>query len=163
VEEVLGNHELSLTKPSVNEHQHLYDVLKQIQENGLTLIPVLDDNENFLGSITIYNLMKFLANTYSVHNPGGVIVLELSVMDYNLTEISNIVESNGAKILSLFISSHYESTRMEVSIKVNKIDIGAILQTFDRYGYYVKATFGDDEDTDDLKDRYDSLMNYLNI
>jgi hypothetical protein len=52
---------------------------------------------------------------------------------------------------------------MEVSIKVNKIDIGAILQTFDRYGYYVKATFGDDEDTDDLKDRYDSLMNYLNI
>ena len=163
VEEVLGNHELSLKKPYVNEHQHLYDVMKQIHENGLTLIPVLDDHNNYLGSITIQRLLKFLANTYSIHNPGGVIVLELSELDYNLTEIANIVESNDAKILSIFISSHMESTRLEVVLKVNKIDIGSILQTFDRYGYYVKSTFGDKEDMDDLKDRYDSLMNYLNI
>lgn len=163
VEEVLGNHELSLKQPSVNEHQHLYDVMKQIQLNGLTVIPVLDDHQNYLGSITIHHLVKFLASTFSVHNPGGVIVLEMSEMDYNLTEIANIVESNGAKILSTFISSHPDSTRLELVIKVNKIDLGSILQTFDRYGYFVKLTFGEHEDLDDLKDRYDSLMNYLNI
>lgn len=163
VNEVVGNHELSLKQPSVNEHQHLYDVMKQIQENGLTLIPVLDDHENYLGSITIHRLMKFLANTYSVHNPGGVIVLEVSELDYNLTEIANIVESNGAKILSTFLSSHKDSTRLEVVIKINKIELGAILQTFDRYGYLVKSTYGENEDPEDLKDRYDSLMNYLNI
>ena len=162
-DEVLGNHELSLKQASVNEHQHLYDVMKQIQENGLTLIPVLDDHENYLGSITIHRLVKFLATTYSVHNPGGVIVLEISELDYNLTEIANIVESNGAKILSTFIASHRDSTRLEVIIKVNKIELGAILQTFDRYGYFVKSTFGENDDTEDLKDRYDSLMNYLNI
>jgi predicted transcriptional regulator len=163
VDEVLGNHELSLKQPFVNEHQHLYDVLKQIHENGLTLIPVLDDQQNYLGSITIHRMIKFLASTYSVHNPGGVIVLEMSEMDYNMTEIANILESNGAKILSTFLSSHKDSTRMEVVIKVNKLELGAILQTFDRYGYFVKSTFGDNEDIEDLKDRYDSLMNYLNI
>ncbi len=163
VEEPLGNHELSLKQPSVNEHQHLYDVMKQIQENGLSLIPVLDDHENYLGSITIHKLIQFLASTYSVHNPGGVIVLEVSETDYNLTEIANIIESNGAKVLSTFLSSHKDSTRLEVVIKVNKIDLGSILQTFDRYGYLVKSTFGDNEDMDDLKDRFDSLMNYLNI
>jgi predicted transcriptional regulator len=163
LEEVLGNHELSLKQPFVNEHQHLYDVMKQIRVNGLTLVPVLDDHEKYLGSITIHNLVKFLAGTYSVHNPGGVIVLEVSEMDYSLTEIANIVESNGAKILSTFISSRQDSTRLEVVIKINKIELGSILQTFDRYGYYVKSTFGENEDQEDLKDRFDSLMNYLNI
>jgi len=163
VDEPLGNHSLSLEHPYVNEHKHIYDVLKLINEQKLSLIPVLDDHKKYLGAITMRNLVSFLAGTFSVDNPGGVIVLELSEQDYSLTEISKIVESNNAKILSTFITSHKDSTRIEVVIKVNKIELGAILQTFDRYGYFVKATFGEDEDQEDLKDRFDSLMNYLNI
>lgn len=163
LDEPLGNHTLSLENPFVNEHQHIYDVLKLINEPGLTLIPVLDDHDKYLGSITMKTLLNFLAVTYSVGNPGGVIVLELSEQDYSLTEISNIIESNDAKILSTFLSNHRDSTRLEVVLKVNKIELGAILQTFDRYGYTVKASFGEDEDREDMKERFDSLMNYLNI
>ena len=163
VDEPLGNHSLSLEHPFVNEHQHIYDVLKLIDEQKLTLIPVLDDQQKYLGAITMRNLISFLAGTFSVDNPGGVIVLELSAQDYSLTEISKIVESNNAKILSTFITSHKDSTRFEVVVKVNKVELGAILQTFDRYGYFVKATFGEDEDQEDMKERFDSLMNYLNI
>jgi len=163
VDEPLGNHSLSLEHPFVNEHQHIYDVLKLIDEQKLTLIPVLDDQQKYLGAITMRNLISFLAGTFSVDNPGGVIVLELSAQDYSLTEISKIVESNNAKILSTFITSHKDSTRFEIVVKVNKVELGAILQTFDRYGYFVKATFGEDEDQEDMKERFDSLMNYLNI
>jgi uncharacterized protein YcgL (UPF0745 family) len=66
-------------------------------------------------------------------------------------------------VLSLFLGSHPESTRLEVAIKLNKTDIGAVLQTFDRYGYYVKASFGEEDDLESLKENYDSLINYLNI
>jgi CBS domain-containing protein len=163
IEQPLGNHSLSLTNPYVNEHQHVYDVLKHIHLTGLTLVPVLDDHNKYLGSISLKTLLQFVAGTYSVENPGGLIVLEISEQDYSLTEIANIVESNNAKVLSTFITSHRDSTRLEVVIKLNKIELGAILQTFDRYGYIVKASFGEDEDQEDLKERYDSLMNFLNI
>lgn len=163
VKQPLGNHSLSLKSPSVNEHQHVYDVLRQIYLLGLSLIPVLDDHDKYLGSITMKTLLQYLAGTFSVENPGGLIVLEVSEQDYSLTEIANIVESNNAKILSTFITSHRDSTRLEVVIKLNKIEMGAILQTFDRYGYLVQASFGEDEDLEDMKERYDSLINYLNI
>lgn len=162
-DEPLGNHKLSLEHPFVNEHQHIYDVLKIIDELGLTVIPVLDDHNKYLGCFTLKGLLNFMASLYSIDNPGGVIVLEISESDYSLTEIANIVESNDAKILSTFLTNHKDSTRLEVVIKLNKLELGAILQTFDRYGYIVKASFGEDEDQEDMRERYDSLMNYLNI
>ena len=163
VKQALGNYNLSLKHPFVNEHQHLYDVLKLVSDLKLTLIPVLDDNEKYLGSITLHDLVNYIANSFSLENPGGVIVLEISENDYNLTEIAQIVQSNDAKVLSVFLASHSDSTRLEVVIKLNKTDMGAILQTFDRYGYYVKASFGEDEDRESIKENYDSFMNYLNI
>ena len=159
----LGNYKLSLKHPYVNEHQHLYDVLKLVSNLKLTLIPVLDDHEKYLGSISMQNLVTYMANSFALENPGGIIVLEMSENDYNLTEIAQIVQSNDAKVLSLFLASHPESTRLEVAIKLNKTDIGAVLQTFDRYGYYVKASFGEEDDVESLKENYDSLINYLNI
>jgi CBS domain-containing protein len=159
----LGNHKLSLKHPFVSEHQHLYDVLKLVSSLKLTLIPVLDDNEKYLGCISIQNLIRYMANSFALENPGGIIVLEMSENDYDLTEIAQIVQSNDAKVLSLFLGSHPESTRLEVAIKLNKTDIGAVLQTFDRYGYYVKASFGEEDDLESLKENYDSLINYLNI
>ena len=138
-------------------------MLKLVSDLKLTLIPVLDDNEKYLGSITLRDLVNYIANSFSLENPGGVIVLEMSENDYNLTEIAQIVQSNDAKILSVFLASHPDSTRLEVVIKLNKTDMGAILQTFDRYGYYVKASFGEDEDLESIKENYDSFMNYLNI
>lgn len=159
----LGNHPLSLKHPFINEHQHIYNVLTVIDELELTVIPVLDDHSKYLGCFTLKYLLHYIAKLYSIDNPGGVIILEVNEKDYSLTEISNIVESNDAKILSSFLTNHKDSTLLEVVIKVNKIDLGAILQTFDRFGYSVKASFGREDDPEDLRERYDSLMNYLNI
>jgi len=87
----------------------------------------------------------------------------LNLHDYSLSEISRIVESNDAKILSLYISSHTDSTKLEVTIKINRTDLSAIIQTFNRYNYTIKASFHQSEYVDDLKDRFDSFMSFLNI
>jgi hypothetical protein len=92
-----------------------------------------------------------------------VIVLERSYKDYSISEIAQIIESNDATILSMFITSIPESTLMEISIKINRMELGPILQTFNRYNYTIKATYGEASYYDDLKDRYDQLMTYLNV
>lgn len=147
----------------VNGQQYVFDVLKLASNQKLSLIPVIDDKGIYVGCITQSDIVSFFAKSMSVDSPGGVIVLEVSVNDYSLTGIANIVESNDAKVLSSHILSKANSTKLEVLIKVSKLDLGAILQTFERFGYQVNASFGEEVDYDDLKDNYDALINYLNV
>ena len=107
--------------------------------------------------------MQGFAKITSVESPGGIIVLELNSKDYSLSEIANIIESNDAKVLGIYVSSFPDSTKLEVTIKLNKMDIKPVLQTFGRFNYSVKASFSEEQDNDILKERFDSLMNYLNI
>ena len=162
-EEPLGNHVLSLKKPYVSEDQHVYEVIRQVFEQKLTLIPVVDHNNVYLGSITLQCLVKYFARLAAVDNPGGIIVLEMGIRDYSLSEIARIVESNDASILSSYIMTLPDSTRMEVTLKVNRIDIGPIIQTFIRYDYTIKASFFEGDYNETLRDRYDSFMKFLNI
>ncbi len=96
-------------------------------------------------------------------DPGSLIILELNQIDYSLSQIAQIVEGNGAKVLSLFITPHRESTQLDVTVKINLESAGPVLQTFDRYGYKVRASFTQGDSQKDLKDRYDALMQYLNV
>ncbi len=162
-DEALGNHQLSLVKPYVLEDQHLYEVLKVMYLNQLTLIPVIDQHEHYMGVITLSNLLKHFAASLSVQEPGAIIVLEMSANDFVLSEIAQIVESHDTKILSLFIHSEQDSTEMQVHLKLNRKDVTALLQTFLRYKYNVMVYFSEDDDHDDLRERFDGLMKYLNL
>jgi len=147
----------------VNDQQYFFEVLKLASNQKLSLIPVIDSKGIYIGCITQNDIIGFFAESMSVDFPGGVIVLEVSVNDYSLTEIANIVETNEAKMLSSFILSKVNSTKLEVIIKVSKLDLGSILQTFERFEYQIVASFGEQIDFDELKDNYDSFINYLNI
>jgi acetoin utilization protein AcuB len=161
--EALGNHSLSLGSPHVKSNQHVYEVIKMFSALKLTVLPVLDEDNHYLGIVTLTTMIHLFSGIFAIDNPGGIIVLEMNEKDYLLTEIAQIVESNDAKILNLYITSVPESGKMEVTLKVNKIDIGPILQTFSRYNYNVKASYSEDTYSDDLQERFDSFMNYLNV
>ncbi len=162
-DEPLGNHKLSLNNPYVFEDQHIYDVLKLVNEQNLSLVPVLSEKGNYEGSINLQNLVKYFARALSVENPGSIIVLEMTYNDYSLTELAKIVEENDAKILSTFIINHEDSTRLDVFLKLNTVEISSILKTFERFDYFVTASYGEEDDLDDLKEHYNSLMNYLDV
>lgn len=159
----LSNDIIHFDNLHVNEFQYIIDVLKLSSNRKLSLIPVIDEKATYIGSITQNDIVVFFADSMSVNNPGGVIILEVSDADYQLTEIASIVESNNAKILSTYILSGKDSTIFEVIIKISKLDLNAILQTFERFKYNVVASFGQDKYYSDLKDNYDSLIKYLNI
>jgi acetoin utilization protein AcuB len=162
-EEPLGNHPLSLIRPFVFASEHIYEVLKLIARMNLTLVPVLDEENQYLGTISLRTLVEHFAETTSVQNPGGIIVLELNANDYSLTQIARIVEENDTKILSLYVNSEVDSTRLELTLKVNREDIRSILASFARYNITVKATFQQSEFSEDLRNRFDLFMNYINM
>lgn len=162
-EEALGNHALSLRKPFIFWDRHIFEVMDLAAKLRLSVVPVLDDKKKYLGLITINDLMYYFAEVSAINNPGGIIALELLQIDYSLAEIAQIIESNDAKILSLYVRNYADTVKMELIIKVNVTDLTSINQTFFRYNYNVKASFMYDDDMDDfLNDRYDSFLRYLN-
>lgn len=159
----VGSLALSLVNPYVLEYQHIYDVIRLFHEQQLTIIPVLDTKGNYLGMISLNSMNEYFAGLVSVAQPGGIIVLEIDNKNNSLAHMAQIVESDNAQILSSYVRSFTDSTRMEVTLKINKQDISAIIATFLRYEYNIKATFNHTDEGDNSRDRYDSLMNYLNL
>lgn len=159
----LGTHKLSLIRPFVVENQHLYEIIKLISNMRLTVLPVLDKNLHYLGLIPITNLLQQFGSLAATNEPGGIIVLEMNIYDYSLAQIAQIVEGNDGKVLSCYVSTPADSTNIEVTVKVNREDISGMLQTFYRYSYNVKASYHQSRFQDDMKNRFDSFMNYINI
>ncbi|MDA9563683.1 CBS domain-containing protein [Flavobacteriales bacterium] len=145
------------------DYHHLFEVVKTLSDSNLTVIPVLNQQDQYIGSITITKLMKVIAEMSVVSDPGGIVELELNVNDYSLSEVAQIVESNNAKILGSFITSHPDSTKIQLTFKANRNDLGAILQTFNRYNYTVTAAYDQGNREEDMKERFDSFMKYLDI
>ena len=162
-DEQINVSKLHLSRPAIHHYQHAYDVVRLMSSLNLTLIPVIDEKELYKGCITLKGMVQNLSTMMSVQNPGGVIVLELNQNDYSITQIGNIIESNDTKILSLHVSSEPDSTKMEVTIKVNREDLSRILQTFNRYNYSVKASFQNGDFNKGMDDRMNEFLHFLNI
>lgn len=163
-EEPIGNHNLTLLKPYVEAEQHIFEVIGLASRLKLSVVPVLDNSNHFLGVITIADLIRHMAGISSMDQPGGIIVLELVSRDYSLSQIAQIVEGNNVKVLSMYITSPPDSTKLEVTLKVNTGDLGSVVRTFERYNYEVKTWVSDNDSMDRFySERFDLLMKYLNI
>jgi len=163
MDEPIGTYKLSLVNTFIRTDNHIYDAVRLICDHKLSLVPVVDQNNVYLGYIDLLTIAEHFGNGLSINNPGAIIELELTEQDYSLSEITGIIESNDAKILHIGLTSFPDSTKLIVTIKLDKIDVSAVTQALTRYEYVVSVSSGQDEMRDYLKDRYDSLMNYLNI
>lgn len=161
--EPIGSYDLTLSKAFAYDDEHLFEIMSKMAVNNLTTIPVIDVDENYLGLITQENLLQFYASSFSFTEPGSILVLETSKRQYSLAEISRIVESENAVILSSFLTSEQDSTSVLITLKINRLDINHIIKTFQRYDYLIKGNFSEKEYVDGLKERYDSLISYLNV
>jgi CBS domain-containing protein len=147
----------------VSRDQHVYDLVNIAAQFQLSAIPVLDESMNYAGVVSIYCLVRELSKIAAIKEEGGIVVLEISQNDYSLSEISQIVEGNDARILSANITSIPDSTKLEVTLKINRSNMDAIIQTFNRYDYIISASFHQSRYEDMIQNRYDELMRYLKI
>jgi predicted transcriptional regulator len=154
---------INLNYSFASNNDHIYEVMRAISEQASTLFPVLDENNNYIGSITLSSLFKNYVNCAAFIQPGSILVLEIDKKNYSLSEIARIVESENKVILSSLLSSNVESAVLEITLKLNSVQIQNLITTFERFGYNIKATFNEEDFMDTLKNRYESLMTYLNV
>lgn len=159
----IGSLSLSILNPFVYEDAHVYDIIRLFHQLSLSVVPVLDYKKNYLGLITIHNLLDYTADIYAVKEPGGIIVLEISNRNNSLAHMAQIVEADNAQILSSYVQSFPDSTKLEVTLKINKTELSGIIASFERYDYQVKAVFNSTISDNGTEDRYNSFMNYLNV
>lgn len=172
LEEVVSSKHLSrkieelipvLRKPSVSNQAHIFDVMKAALEFNVRVVPVVDDQYNYLGLISAESCLRAFAVLNSVNETGSIIELEIAEKDYQLSEIARIVEDSEAEIYCLYTHLNVDSSVMEVTLKVNVTDVSAMVASFERFNYTVLNVYNETEYTQDLKERYDHLMRYLNV
>lgn len=144
------------------DYQHIYDALQYMVAYDLCFIPILNKNHEYQGVLSKINLLSALNDTLG-NDEGAIIVLELGIRDNALSHIARIIETENTAILSTAVRQVPDSTKLEMTIKLNKTNISAVVASLWRNDYVVKATFRDGGAQSDIQDRYDLLMNYLDL
>ena len=163
LDKAIGTYKLSLVNPFCQEGDHLFEVMQKMALNKLTTIPVIDATNRYLGLVTIEDVFNFFGDSYAFKEPGSIIILETDRSKYSLSEIARICESEGILIFSSFVTSNLDSTSLYVTLKLNTFDVTRLVNAFQRYDYTVSGAFAEDEYIDTLRERYQSLMNFLSI
>lgn len=161
--DVVASSQSAFKKTYVLESQHIYYVIRKLSATDLSVIAVLDADENYIGCITLSDLVTKFEELAVINQPGGIIVLNLNKNDYSLAQVAHVIESNNAKILSSYVFERPETGKLELTLKVNQEEVGSIIQSLERYDYEVIAYFQESAHLEDLKGRYDELMRYINI
>lgn len=147
----------------VTENDHIFDVISKLVQCNLSVIPVLNAEEKYVGMITQEVLLKYYANTFSFTEPGSIIAIKINKREYSLSEMTRVIEMEGGVVLSSFITSHPSTDDILVTLKIKQNEMGQIMSALERYDYDIHASFSEDKYVSDLKNRYDMLMTYLNV
>jgi len=147
---------------SVQANDHFLKAIQVAVQNKLSVVPVIE-NDQILGMVTYNDLLKNASNFMNLNDPGALIVLEMEGKAYSFSEINKIIESNDAQITQLNSYTDPETGIIQVTIRINKLEVSDIISTFQRYEYNVKYYFGEEMYENELRTNYDNLMHFLNI
>ena len=149
-------------KPAVFAQGHPFEAMRIANRQHLTVLPVVDGENTYLGAITQDELLKYITENSGVDNPGGIIVIEMLPRDYSLSQIARICENEEVSIISLQLHNGADS-KIEITIKTNRTNLSALASSFERHSIVVKEVYGELQNIDDTMERYGLLMNYLNM
>ena len=146
----------------VRENMIWLDVLEVFARNNANVVPILNDKNKYIGYYEITDVIKFLNETPFLKETGGIIVVEKLTIDYSMSQIAQIVESNNGKLLGLFVSEA-SNDKVQVTVKTTLGSLNEIIQTFRRYNYEIISEHDEDDYLNNLKERSEYLDKYLNI
>lgn len=153
----------NMLQKSVKISEHFLSALKLASQNNLSLVPVINNDLEWVGAIPSADLLKASSQFVGADEPGAVIVLEMERKSYSFGEISRLIETNDAYITQFNTFFENETGLLIVTIKINKAEVSDILSTFQRYEYSVRHFIGEEHYENELRNNYDHLMSYLRI
>lgn len=136
--------------------------LESFAKNDANILPVLDQDNNYLGYVELNDVISHFKETPFIHDQGNILVLEKHFKEFTFSEISQIVESNNNHLLGAFVSEMDED-KAQITIKVTTSGINELIQSFRRYGYIIVSQHQEDSFRENMKERSKYLDKYLNI
>ena len=146
----------------VRDTTNWLDVLEAFAQNDSNIMPVLRMDNTYIGYYELNDIIHVFNETPFFSEPGGIIIVEKGINDYSFSEISQIVESNDAKLLGAFISK-MDGDLVKVTLKIANASLNEVIQTFRRYSYNIVSGHEDDTYLNSLKERSQYLDKYLNM
>ena len=146
----------------VKTNTNWLDVLETFAQNSCNIMPVLSTKNNYLGYYELNDIIGLFNQTPFFSEPGGILVVEKGLVDYSFSEVSQIVESNDAKILGAFVSK-LKGDVVQITLKIGNSGLNDVIQTFRRYSYNIVSGHEEDNYVENLKDRSEYLRKYLDI
>ena len=148
---------------SISSNKHFLQAVGISNLYQTNVIPVINEENGLVGTISGQALLTALGDFSGANEPGAVIEIQMERSKFNLSEINRIVESDGAIVLHLNITTMPELLLLQVTISINKRNINPHLLPFERYEYTVTYYSGEELFENEIDNNYRHLMNYLDI
>tara|TARA_R110002049_G_scaffold97734_4_gene238014 strand:+ start:1076 stop:1735 length:660 start_codon:yes stop_codon:yes gene_type:complete len=145
-----------------DEKATVLELLKIFADNDTTIIPVINKEKDYIGYYDLCDVLDVFSTSPFMIEDSETLIIEKLESDYSMSEVSQIVESNGGKLLGLYISEKQQGL-VQVTLKINTEDIHEVMHTFRRYDYKIISTHENDIYLEDLKNRSDYLQKYLEM
>ena len=156
--------ELECASCWVYADQHLYDVLRVAGEHQTKWVAVIERDQQYLGVVPTQDALTAYADNLSMHSPGSVLVISLQMKDFQLSEISRLIEAENTKILSCqLFTDPLDSQAVEVTLKLDKPDSRHVKATLLRFGYLVKDFAQEEVGQSSDEERIGNLLRFLDI
>jgi len=162
IDKKVGDARYTFERFFVRDSNIWLDVLEVFAKNETNVVPVLNEENKYLGYYEITDIIKFFHETPFLKEDGGILVVEKGVTSYSMSEVAQIVESNNGRLLGFFISDA-NLEKVQITVKISLGGLSEIIQTFRRYNYDIISEHQEDAYLNTLKDRSDYLDKYLNI
>lgn len=162
IDKTIADYRYTLETFFVRDTTSWLDVLEIFANNHTNVVPVLNAENLYVGYYEFEDIIKFFHDTPFLKEPGGIIVVEKPILDYSMSQVAQIVESNNGRILGLFISDATVDT-IQITVKIALGALNDIIQTFRRYNYEIVSEHNEDNYINNLRERSDYLDKYLNI
>ena len=161
-EDVLESYSYLFSSFFAEEKTTVLELIKIFADNNATIIPVLNADKNYIGYYELTDVIEIFSAIPFMHEESETLIVEKLENDYSMSEVTQIVETNGGKILGIYISEKQDGF-VQITLKVISNEINEIMHTFRRYNYEIISTHENDIYLEDLKNRSEYLQKYLEM
>lgn len=144
------------------ETDTLLELFSNYAVNNTSILPLVNQNNDYSGYLDFSDLLGCFADTHFLSAEGSVILLEKKSIEFSMSEICQIVESNQNHVIGCFVFDEKDS-KTRITLKVKSTNINELIQSLRRYDYHILNELSDDSYLDDLKKRSEYFIKYLNI
>ncbi|MDW3649179.1 MAG: CBS domain-containing protein [Bacteroidia bacterium] len=145
------------------EESHVYEAIELMSNFKLEMLPVLDEENKYLGVITLRDLALYLGQLFAIQEPGSIMVMEIPSKSFVLSEIARRVEEENAIILSMYLAPIRNTQDMLLTLKINVEDLDRITASMERFGYKIIQLYHRGASRDNFNQNLEGLLKYLDM